>query len=78
MRADCTPGWTFSRAVPVLGADGGIVEWIGAATDVTERKRAEHHLRDSEERLRSVADSGFLAICFFDETGTVLEANDVL
>jgi PAS domain S-box-containing protein len=76
VRADGTPGWTFSRAVPVLGADGGIVEWIGSATDVTERKRAEHHLRDSEERFRSVADSGVLAICVFDETGVILEAND--
>jgi len=50
-RADGTPGWTFSRAVPVLDAEGQIVEWVGAATDVTERKRNEQHLRNSEERF---------------------------
>src|SRR5215204_393878 len=35
IRADGTLGWTFSRAVPLLDADGEIVEWIGAASDVT-------------------------------------------
>src|SRR5262249_8980553 len=48
----------------------------GAATDVTERKRTEQHLRSSEERFRTVADSGLVAICFFDESGAVVEAND--
>ena len=34
-------GWTLSRAVPILGADGGVEEWFGAASDVTGRKQAE-------------------------------------
>lgn len=38
-------GWTLSRAVPLLGDDGEIVEWFGAASDVTARKQAEEHLR---------------------------------
>jgi PAS domain S-box-containing protein len=41
MRADGTLGWTASRAVPVLDEDGEIQEWFGAASDITERKRAE-------------------------------------
>jgi signal transduction histidine kinase len=49
-RADGTEGWTLSRAVPMLDADGGIVEWIGAASDITERKSAEEKLRDSDRR----------------------------
>ncbi len=44
-RADGTPGWTFSRAVPLLDENGDIVEWFGAASDVTERHKAEQHLR---------------------------------
>ena len=28
-------GWTFSRAIPLLDADGNIVEWFGAASDIT-------------------------------------------
>jgi two-component sensor histidine kinase len=29
--------------VPLLGDDGQIVEWFGAASDITDRKRAEEH-----------------------------------
>jgi PAS domain S-box-containing protein len=40
-RVDGSAGWTLSRAIPLLDSDGEIVEWFGAAMDVTERKRAE-------------------------------------
>ena len=43
-------GWTLSRAVPVLGADGEIVEWIGAASNITERKQAEEKLKEIDRR----------------------------
>jgi len=41
LRLDGSLGWTHSRAVPLLDADGGISEWIGAAGDITQRKNAE-------------------------------------
>ena len=44
-QADGQVGWTFSRAVPMLNEAGEIQEWFGAATDVTDRRRAEDHLR---------------------------------
>jgi len=47
IRADGTPGWTFSRAVPILNEQGEIIEWFGAASDITERKNAEEALRES-------------------------------
>ncbi|HEU4416273.1 MAG TPA: PAS domain S-box protein [Candidatus Angelobacter sp.] len=50
-RADGTLGWTLSRAVPLLDAKGEIVEWFGAAADVTVRKQAEESLRQSEQWL---------------------------
>ncbi|MGA2550277.1 MAG: ATP-binding protein [Burkholderiaceae bacterium] len=52
IRADGTIGWTFSRAIPIFDAHGEIVEWFGAASDVTRRKVAEQELQQSEERLR--------------------------
>jgi signal transduction histidine kinase len=52
IRADGTIGWTASRAVPFLDERGDIVEWLGAASDITDRKRAEEVLRASEEALR--------------------------
>jgi signal transduction histidine kinase len=49
-RVDGSNGWTLSRAVPMCGADGEIYEWIGAASDITERKTAEEKLKESDRR----------------------------
>ncbi len=48
---DGSLGWTFSRAVPLLDADGEISEWFGAASDMTGRHLAEDALRENEARL---------------------------
>lgn len=45
IRADGTVGWTFSRAIPFLDERGEIVEWFGAASDITDRKRAQEAMR---------------------------------
>lgn len=50
--ADNNIGWTLSRAVPILNGKGEIIEWLGAASDITQRKKAEEALRQSEERLQ--------------------------
>ncbi|MEG4231893.1 PAS domain S-box protein [Microcoleus sp. Pol11C3] len=47
--------WHLSRAVPIRGAGGEIVEWIGTNTDIHDRKQAqlnEQCLSDLEVRLR--------------------------
>jgi PAS domain S-box-containing protein len=49
-QADGTTGWIFSRAIPLLNEKGEVVEWFGAATDVTERRRSEAR-RDALIRL---------------------------
>ncbi len=45
LRKDGSTGWIESRAVPIVDAAGEVVEWFGAATDVTERRRANEHLK---------------------------------
>jgi signal transduction histidine kinase len=50
IRADGSLGWTFSRAIPLMDAHGRIEEWFGTAKDVTERKRTEQELRESDRR----------------------------
>jgi len=58
-RTDGTLGWTNSRAVPLLNVNGEILEWFGAASDVTARKEAEESFRklaqtlDTEVRART-------------------------
>lgn len=46
LRADGSPGWTLSRAVPILDGDGRIVEWFGTASDITEKKLDEARKND--------------------------------
>ncbi|HEY2707899.1 MAG TPA: HWE histidine kinase domain-containing protein [Caulobacteraceae bacterium] len=43
-RVDGSTGWTLSRAMPIRGEGGQIIEWFGTASDVTERRQAEEHL----------------------------------
>jgi diguanylate cyclase (GGDEF)-like protein/PAS domain S-box-containing protein len=44
--------WVLGRAVPVRDKDGRILEWIGALTDIHERRIAEIALRESEDHYR--------------------------
>jgi signal transduction histidine kinase len=63
-------GWTLSRAVPITAEDGEITEWLGAATDITERKRSEEALLNAE-RLASI---GRMAATISHEINNPLEA----
>jgi signal transduction histidine kinase/ActR/RegA family two-component response regulator len=49
-RVDGSQGWTLSRAVPMFREDGEVDEWIGAASDITERKVAEEKLKELDRR----------------------------
>jgi PAS domain S-box-containing protein len=49
-RVDGSHGWTLSRAVPMFREDGEIEEWIGTASDITERKLTEEKLRELDRR----------------------------
>ncbi|MFE1599675.1 hybrid sensor histidine kinase/response regulator [Methylobacterium sp. ID0610] len=50
-RMDGSAGWTFSRAIPVLDGGGRVVEWFGAASDITERRNAEAALAELNATL---------------------------
>jgi len=50
-RPDGRITWTLSRAVPLLDEDGEIIEWFGAASDVTPRRMAEEAYRNLAESL---------------------------
>jgi signal transduction histidine kinase/PAS domain-containing protein/ActR/RegA family two-component response regulator len=51
IRVDGSLGWTFSRAVPLFDEHGEILEWFGAASDVTPRREAEEKSRAQFARL---------------------------
>ena len=76
LQADGTLGWTFSRAVPLANANGETVEWFGAASDITARKRAEEALRQSEEKFSQAFATNPAATALARlEDGLILDVN---
>ena len=72
-RADGTLGWTHSRAVPLLDQAGEITEWFGTASDVTDHKRAEQALRESDEHYRNLFNAIDEGFCIIE---MIFDAND--
>lgn len=75
LRTDGTVGWTFTRAIPFFDEKGEISEWLGAATDITARKKAEEALRESEEQFRILANTVPQVIWTNDEKGRAIYFN---
>ncbi|UNU24804.1 PAS domain S-box protein [Microcoleus vaginatus] len=63
------------RGVPILNADGSIREWIGANTDITDRKQAEEALRDRNVLLTSILESTPDIIVVKDREGRYVALN---
>ncbi len=75
-RADGTYGHVFDRAYSLRDASGKIVRMLGSMMDITERKRAEEALRESEQRYRQLFETESDAIFLMDsESGRFVDAN---
>jgi diguanylate cyclase (GGDEF)-like protein/PAS domain S-box-containing protein len=67
-RADGDWVWTEVVALNLL-ADPNVRGLVGHFRDITDRKRAELSLRESEERFRSLVQSGFDLLAIIDREG---------
>lgn len=63
---------------PVFGDEGRINGFLAIQRNITERKRTERALRESEERLRTVLDKSPDGIGVLDAEGVILYANPAI
>lgn len=67
---------TFNaHGIPVFEQDGSISGWVGASTDVTEKKLLEDELRESEQRFRATFEQAPIGIAHIDLEGHFLLVN---
>jgi PAS domain S-box-containing protein len=70
--------WVTVRGEGLKDADGEVVELAGTVQDVTERRRVEEALRESQTRFQKLYDSDLIGIGFPDADGSILDGNDAL
>jgi PAS domain S-box-containing protein len=67
-------GWVVGTYGPHLSADGRIIGVVGVVRNITERKRVEDRLQQSEERFRTLIEHSPNTIALLGADGTVVEA----
>jgi len=75
-QADGVRLWVDTTKVPLCDESGAVYGVLGVYEDVTERKRAENALRESEDRLRTLINAMPDIVCFKDGQGRWVEANE--
>jgi two-component system NarL family sensor kinase len=67
--------WIRSRALPVREANGGFKRVVGVAEDITDQKRREEELQNSERLLRLVLDALPVGVAVVDHAGNMILTN---
>lgn len=64
--------WFLTRATPIRDKNGVVQQWFGTNTDVTEQRRVEEALKESENKFRSLAETLPLLIWMTDAKGNAI------
>jgi PAS domain S-box-containing protein len=76
IRKDGRTVWVFGTTTVVRDPDGKPLYFIIEAQDITERKRAEEALKESEERFRNLCTQAPVMLIAFDPGGRVRDVSD--
>jgi PAS domain S-box-containing protein len=68
----------LTNGVPIVSGDGRLLGYRGSDRDITDRKRAERALRESEQRLKNILNSPLVGMGIGDLSGGIKEVNDTL
>ena len=77
-RSDGVYRWFKTRGVPIRNGEGGIFKWFGTCTDITDGKKIEEALRESEERFRGTFENAAVGIAHVAINGRFLRVNEKL
>ncbi|MBC7772492.1 MAG: PAS domain S-box protein [Pyrinomonadaceae bacterium] len=67
--------WVEATIAPFKNVAGSIEKYVSIRTDITERKRMEDTVRESEQRLRAVIDAEPECVLVLDAARAILEMN---
>jgi PAS domain S-box-containing protein len=67
--------WLLTRATPRFLKNGEFTGYIGACADITERKKTEEALKESEEMTRSIVETALDAVILIDAQDMIIGWN---
>jgi PAS domain S-box-containing protein len=76
-RHDGAYRWFLARGIPILKKNKNIREWIGTCIDITEKKKAEETLKESEEKYRFMFESSRDGLAMANLKGICIDANKI-
>jgi PAS domain S-box-containing protein len=73
---DGSDRWRLARGVALRDSEGRPIRFIGSFVEITDFKRAEEALRESEERFRGTFENAAVGIAHTDAAGRFLRVNE--